>query len=141
MSLKLKDLLSGCNVSEWHAAIGCGIQGQVQLTASAIGAGSNVVSVDQHGAVGIEQPSVQLLGGPKFYHLPVRVKYAPQCRFEKIARLSRILQRIGGEDAQHGLATRLRKKNENVLASASHDGGPASICHPADSIDILKPPH
>src|SRR6266404_3030959 len=33
-----------------------------------------------------------------------------------------------------------RKKKENVPASASHDGGPASIYHPSGSIDILKPP-
>ena len=31
----------------------------------------------------------------------------------------------------------LHKKNENVLASASHDGGPVSIYHPFGSIDIL----
>jgi len=33
----------------------------------------------------------------------------------------------------------LRKKKENVLASASHDGGPASICHPSGSTDVLTP--
>src|SRR5258708_33967858 len=33
----------------------------------------------------------------------------------------------------------LHKKNENVLASASHDGGPASIYHPSGAIGILKP--
>jgi hypothetical protein len=34
----------------------------------------------------------------------------------------------------------LCKKKENVLASGSHDGGLASICHPSGSIDILLPP-
>jgi hypothetical protein len=34
----------------------------------------------------------------------------------------------------------LHKKKENVLALASHDGGPAFIYHPSGSIDILKPP-
>jgi hypothetical protein len=34
----------------------------------------------------------------------------------------------------------LCKKKENVLASAFHDGGPASIYHPSGSIDIFKPP-
>src|SRR6266849_4829003 len=33
----------------------------------------------------------------------------------------------------------LHKKNENVLASASQDGGPASIYHPSGSIAILTP--
>src|ERR1700747_442428 len=35
----------------------------------------------------------------------------------------------------------LRKKNEKILAPASHDGGPASIYHPSGSIDMLQPPH
>ena len=34
----------------------------------------------------------------------------------------------------------LCKKKENVLASASHAGGPTPICHPSGSIDILNPP-
>src|SRR6267378_3885316 len=32
----------------------------------------------------------------------------------------------------------LHKKNENVLATASHDGGPASIYHPSGSIGIFQ---
>jgi hypothetical protein len=37
--------------------------------ASAIGVGSDIVSTDQHEAMGIEQTSVQLLGSSEFYYL------------------------------------------------------------------------
>jgi hypothetical protein len=46
------------------------------ISATAIGAESDIVSADQHGAIGIEQSSVQLLGGSKFYHLSMRIKYS-----------------------------------------------------------------
>src|SRR5215813_5867579 len=39
-----------------------------------------------------------------------------------------------------GSRSLLCRKKENVLASAFHDGGPASINHPSGSIDIVKPP-
>jgi len=57
--------------------------------ASAIG--SDIVSADQHGAIGFEQSSVQLLGGSEFYQLPVRIKYSGQGRPWKVARLDRFL--------------------------------------------------
>jgi hypothetical protein len=47
--------------------------------ASAVGTESDIVSAEQHGAIGIEQSSVQLLGSSEFYHLPVRIKYATKC--------------------------------------------------------------
>jgi hypothetical protein len=37
---------------------------------------SDIVSADPHGAIGIEQSSVQLLSGSEFYHLPMRIKYS-----------------------------------------------------------------
>jgi hypothetical protein len=42
----------------------------------AIGIASDIVSADQHGAIGIEQSSVQILGSSEFYHLPMRLKYS-----------------------------------------------------------------
>ena len=36
----------------------------------------NIVSADQHGAVGFDLSSVQLLSGPEFYELPMRIKYS-----------------------------------------------------------------
>jgi hypothetical protein len=71
--------------------------------ASAIGIRSDIVSTDQHEAMGIEQTSVQLLGSSEFYHLPVRLKYSNQGQFGKFARLNRILQRIHRDDAKHAL--------------------------------------
>ena len=65
------------------------------------------MSAHQYGPIGFEQSGVQLLGSSEFYHLPVRIKYAPECRLGKVARLRRILQHIHGKDAQHGLTTRL----------------------------------
>jgi hypothetical protein len=53
--------------------------------ASAIGVGSDIVSTDQHEAMGIEQTSVQLLGSSEFYHLPVPLKYSNQGRLGKFA--------------------------------------------------------
>jgi hypothetical protein len=47
--------------------VSCGIQGQVQLSASAIDARSDVVSTNQHGTVGIDLYTVQLLGSSEFY--------------------------------------------------------------------------
>jgi hypothetical protein len=35
-----------------------------------------IVSADEHAAIGIEQSSVQLLGGSEFYHLPMCIKYS-----------------------------------------------------------------
>ena len=69
------------------------------LKASAIGVGSDIVSTDQHEAMGIEQASVQLLGSSEFYHLPVRLKYSNQGRLGEITRLDRILQCIHRDDA------------------------------------------
>jgi hypothetical protein len=42
----------------------------------AIGIASDIVSADQHGAIGVEQSSVQILGSSEFYHLPMRLKYS-----------------------------------------------------------------
>jgi hypothetical protein len=36
----------------------------------------DILSTDQHGAVGFDLSSVQLLGSPEFYELPVRIKYS-----------------------------------------------------------------
>jgi hypothetical protein len=68
---------------------------------------SDIVSAKQHGAVGLEQSSVQLLGSSEFYHQPVRVKYPAQCRLGEVARLSGVFQRIHGDDAHHRLTTQL----------------------------------
>ena len=43
---------------------------------SAIGIESDIFSAEQHGAAGINLSSVQLLGGPEFYQLPMRIKYS-----------------------------------------------------------------
>jgi hypothetical protein len=75
--------------------------------ASAISIESDIIRADQHGAIGFEPSSVQLLGSSEFYQLPVRIKYSSQRRLGKVARLNRILQRGHGEDAQHALMTRL----------------------------------
>jgi hypothetical protein len=44
---------------------------------------SDVVSADLHGAIGIDQSGVQLLGGSELYHLSVRPKYPPQAGSER----------------------------------------------------------
>ena len=67
---------------------------------------SDIVSADPHGAIGIEQSSVQLLSSPEFY-LPMRIKYSSSCRPGKLARLNGIFKSIYGEDAQYALMTRL----------------------------------
>ena len=36
----------------------------------------NILSADQHGAVGLDLSSVQLLGSPELYKLPMRIKYS-----------------------------------------------------------------
>jgi hypothetical protein len=36
----------------------------------------DIVSADKHGAVGFDLSSVQLLGSPEFYELPMRIKYS-----------------------------------------------------------------
>jgi hypothetical protein len=36
----------------------------------------NILSADQHGAVGFDLSSVQLLGSPELYKLPMRTKYS-----------------------------------------------------------------
>jgi hypothetical protein len=74
--------------------------------ASAISIESDIISADQHGAIGFEPSSVQLLGSSEFYQLPVRIKYSSQRGLGKVARWS-ILQRGHGEDAQHALMSRL----------------------------------
>jgi hypothetical protein len=51
-----------------------GIPGAGSSGAAAIGAELDIVSADQHGAIGIEQASVQ--GSSEFYHLPMRIKYS-----------------------------------------------------------------
>jgi hypothetical protein len=61
----------------------------------------------QHGSIGFELSGIQLLGGSEFDHLSVRLKCAPQGRFGKVVRLSRILQRIHGEHVQPVLTPRL----------------------------------
>ena len=40
--------------------------------ASAISIESDIIRADQHGAIGFEPSSVQLLGSSEFYQLPVR---------------------------------------------------------------------
>jgi hypothetical protein len=75
--------------------------------ASAISIESDIISADQHGTIGFEPSSVQLLGSSEFYQLPVRIKYSSQRRLGKVARPNRIFQRGDGEDAQHALMTRL----------------------------------
>jgi hypothetical protein len=42
---------------------------------SAIGA-SDILSADQHRAVGFDLSSIQLLGSPELYKLPMRIKYS-----------------------------------------------------------------
>jgi hypothetical protein len=36
----------------------------------------NILSADQHGAVELDLSSVQLLGSPELYKLPMRIKYS-----------------------------------------------------------------
>ena len=36
----------------------------------------NILSADQHGAVEFDLSSVQLLGSPELYKLPMRIKYS-----------------------------------------------------------------
>jgi hypothetical protein len=74
----------------------CGVHDRLPA-ASAIE--SDIVSAEQHGAVGINLSSVQLLGSPEFYQLPMRVKYSSKRWLGKITRLSRILESIDRDDA------------------------------------------
>jgi len=57
---------------------------------------SDIVGANQHGAIGIEQSSVQLLGSSEFDHLPMRIKYLSSCRLGKVARLNGVFQSIYG---------------------------------------------
>jgi hypothetical protein len=80
-----------------------------------IGADSDIVGADPHGAIGLEQSSVQLLSSPEFDHLPMRIEYSIERRSGKVARLNGIFKRIYAEYAQYALMARLVQKEGKRL--------------------------
>jgi hypothetical protein len=53
-----------------------GLEASFSWASLAIDTASDVVGADQHGAMGVDQSSVQLLGSSKFDHLPMSIEYS-----------------------------------------------------------------